>query len=183
MYFKRAWSLECEDGYVLVDPRSNPDDRLFAIPFNKEVKFKHYSIKASEKGMSPPLTFKYPNGKSFEYFADIANGDDAIMKEYMIFAVHDFVPIVVYNKDGTAFKNIKILPNEGKIVLTKHAFLKQNNIISEVSFDTLRKEGFAAVAEFMGSDFHVSIKEVYEQLKKFIFHHEKVMKVFSSTIH
>jgi hypothetical protein len=129
--------------------------------------------------MAPPLTVKYPNGVSYEYYADIANGDDGVMKDYMAHSVTTFTPIVVYKKDGTPFKDIKIFPSEGKIVLKHHATNKKETIY----FDALRKGGFSAVAEFMGTDFNVDVKEVHDQLMKFIAHHEKVMKVFSSHLH
>ncbi|HSX03441.1 MAG TPA: hypothetical protein VLG76_01795 [Rhabdochlamydiaceae bacterium] len=177
--------IECKDGYVLLDPRFNPNTRIFSIPFECEVAFEHFSIKAGKKGVfspfSPLLTLKYhgPEEKQLEITTMIENGDDIVMKHYMTESVTSFIPIVIYQKDGKPFKDIKIFPSLGKIVLKNHI---TNDKLS-ISFEAIRKGGFSAVAEFMGSDFHIDIQTACDELQKFIFHHEKIMKVFNQSLH
>jgi hypothetical protein len=50
--------VECSDGFVLLDARSNPDDRIFSIPFGGTEQYPGFTITASLSGSTTPLTLK-----------------------------------------------------------------------------------------------------------------------------
>ena len=79
--------IECQDGYVLLDPRDAPNLRIFSIPFEQKINQENFSITASKPGSTIPIvvTYSTPSGEeTFEYCTNLANGDDLVMKHFMM---------------------------------------------------------------------------------------------------
>ncbi len=94
--------IECSEGFVLLDARSNPKTRIFSVgPFGGNVQYPGFTITASHSGSTTPLTLKCQNGQGFEFCTNVGNGDDLVIKHYAMKAPfesgHEYVPIVTYN--------------------------------------------------------------------------------------
>lgn len=186
--------IECSNGFVMLDPRSNPNDRIFSIPFESTVQYQFFSITASNAGSVTPLMLKFERldedhpELAFEYYTNIANGDDIVMKHYVMEACTSFIPISLYNPDGSARKFILVVPNESKIVL------KDNNASGKMRTQTitfksiLNGELREKLEAFMAPNycssapkFHLSVDMVCEQIYKFASQEERIKQLFKQT--
>ncbi|MGC1878307.1 MAG: hypothetical protein WA347_02990 [Rhabdochlamydiaceae bacterium] len=185
--------IQCSDGFVLLDARSNPEDRIFSIPFESTVQYKDFSIAASKRGSSIPLTVKYKKSDDhpeviFEYCTNVANGDDLVMKHFMMQASLSFIPISLYNPDGSARKYIIVVPNQSKIVL-KNNNASQEKRTQTITFKSiLRGELFQKLEAFMQPNyccsspgFHMSIDTLHQQLIKFASQEERIKTLFQQS--
>jgi hypothetical protein len=174
-----ALIIECDDdqdgGYVLIDPRSNPENRIFAIPYHSTKEFPGFSITAKGKRSPNPLTQKNDK-EEYEYWVTIANGGDLVLKRYILWSL-SFIPIVTYNPDGSPRKLIKILPNEKKIELID----KENpNEKVSIPFNVIPHRSIHTLLErFMGRDFQLSSSTVHEELIAFATRYERTTALFN----
>src|SRR3984957_11606645 len=167
--------IECQDGLVFIDNRPVPKMRLFSIAFNSTFEDKDFSITVSPRGISPPLIFNWPD-KRLEYYTDIANGVDIVNKQFMPFAISQFIPIAVYAKYGKKKKDIIIKPGEARVRLMNHI----NQEKRYISFEDILKNGLIKeLKEFMGSDFHTSPQDANDEIIKFVSHAEELKEMFT----
>ncbi len=170
--------IPCKDGYVMLDPRSNPDYRIFSVPYGSTSQSKTYVLTAGKKGASPALILKNQiagKEESFEYFIDVANGDDIVAKSYMIKSIEKMIPIAVYKPDGSPLKSIKIIPSESSIIFKDHVSEKEKTI----NYEWVGDPSFLVNLEaFMGSDFHMPIQTVYKEIVSFVSQESKLARAF-----
>ncbi len=170
--------IPCEDGYVFLDPRSNPDHRIFSVPYGSTSKYKDFVLTAGKKGASPALILKNQiaeQEESFEYFIDVANGADIVAKSYLFKSVDEMIPIAAYKPDGSPLKSIKIIPSESMILFKDHVAGKEKL----TTFEWVDHPSFAQNLEtFMGSDFHMSTETAYKEISSFVAQQSKLAKAF-----
>lgn len=176
--------IECMDGVVLVDTRSCPEDRLFAIPFGTSYQHgKHTCFTAAlQQGQQPPLTQTWLNdeGKEVdrhEFYTNIANADDSVMKKFIADTSTDWMPIATYKKDGTggALKDVKIFLQEEKIILKNHI----TNTKKTISFESIQESGcLHDLEEFMGVDFNFTPQEIHSQIIKVATQSKRIIAFF-----
>ncbi len=174
-YHHAAVIIECQDGLVFIDNRAVPKMRLFPIAFNSTFEGDGFSITVSPRGISPPLIFNRP-GRHLEYYTDIANGVDIVNKQFMPFAISQFIPIAVYAKNGDKKKDIIIKFGEARVRLMNHTNQEKRYIY----FEEIIKNGLInELKEFMGSDFHTSPQDVNDEIIKFVSHADELKEMFS----
>lgn len=167
--------IECEDGLVFIDNRATPKMRLFPIKFNSTFEGKGFSITVPPRGTTPPLIFNWPENR-LEYYTDISNGADVVNKQFMPYAITNFIPIAVYKKDGDTLKDIIITPKESKIRLKNYNTQEKQY----VSFETIRQGGLQLkLEEFMGSDFHTTPQVANDEIVKFVSYADKMIELFT----
>lgn len=168
--------VECSDGLVFIDNRSVQENRLFSIPFNSTFKGDGFSITALPKGSLPPLILDVP-GERFRYYTHIENGADLVSKQYMFHATSSFIPVAVYKKDGSPLKDVIVKPSESRIRLMDYRTQKKDYI----TFEEIRTSSSAwkeKLKQFMGSDFHITHKDLYKEIVKFACNEFAIKKLF-----
>ncbi len=171
--------IECTDGYVLLDPRSHPDWRIFPIPFGPPVTIQGQTFTAGKPRSQTPILQENDDGE-FEYCTNIANGDDLVAKHFMMEGPfrreNPAVPISVYYLEGTkagrssrtiwvsilqatyTFKNDTIKNEPGRTVI--------------ISFREVLKDGCHTKLErFVAGDpptYNIAIGSLHEDLVQFV---------------
>lgn len=174
--------VECADGYVLIDSRSNPNYRIFQVPFNRTELFDGFTLTASHRGSTTPLTLVTGDKQEFEFCTNITNADDLIMKLYVLHSGMSFTPISCYFEDGSPKKYIMVLPSEGKIVL-KDKTVKEGRT-QEISFKAILEEGFLlpTLEAFMGKDFQVSAETAYREIVRLVTQEARIKQLYEQII-
>lgn len=182
--------VECTDGFVLIDPRSDPKNRIFLIPFQTTVGYDGFHIKALTRGSSTPLTITYDEMDeypelSFEYHTNILNGDDIVMKHFIMHVSTEFIPISLYNPDGSARKYILVIPSESKIILKNKSTTKDKESQTFSFSSILKGELKDKLEQFMAPDyvslvpgFHIPFEVLYQQLYHFASQEETIKRLF-----
>lgn len=186
--------IECADGFVLLDARANPDDRIFSIPFGSTIHHKDFSITASKAGSLTPLIQKYEKTinhpeTTFEYCVNVGNGDDLVMKYFVMHAPYtdlESMPICVYNLDGSEHKFILVFPNKTQILFKDQTVSKKNRPPA-ITFKSIREENFRPKLEaFMAPNycctvtkFNSSIDTVYRHIVQFAYQEKRIQQLFS----
>jgi hypothetical protein len=181
--------IECTDGFVLLDTRSNPANRIFAIPFESTKEYNGLTITAAKPGSTTPLNVtnhavKHHPEVHFEYCTHIANGDDLVLKHYVMDAA-SFVPISMYNPDGSARKFIKVVPNSSEIIFIDRP-LSGEERRQTMSFESIRKGELRPQLEaFMKPEprnafhgFHQTIETIYQHLTQVASQAERIKQIF-----
>lgn len=177
--------FECKDGYVLIDSRSNPADRIFSIPFESTLSCKDFSITTSKTGSAIPLTIKYEkSNESFEYGIDVSNGDDIVMKHFVM-KTGSFLPISIYNPDGSARKYVKVVHNESKIVLIDNNAPKEKREQTFTFKSILKGDLLPKLKAFMEPNyncvnpgFHIPFDILYQQITRLASQEEKIKQLY-----
>lgn len=178
--------IQCSDGYILLDPRSDPNQRIFSVPFNSTTTYEHFSIIASEPGSATPLIIKNPE-RSYEYCTNVANGDDLVMKHYIMDQVDAAMPekafpVSVYEKSGRSRKTIWVNPTLGKITLKDLTTSEPSKRSQIVTFEDILHEGFKEkLQNFMGTDFHIPFDRLYKQLCTFASLEKRIKQIYRQT--
>jgi hypothetical protein len=183
--------IECQDGYVLIDNRSNPNNRLFWAPFNTslECSFEEitpdgstihptFFLTAGPPGASVPLTQTYGDGIPHEFSTDTPNIDDLITKHYIQFGISEFIPVAVYKKDGRPLKDIKVSPSRNMVILKDHV----TGFKKVFSFEEIQRGDLSVdeLKEFMGKGvFHSKRRTVHEEIFLVVSGIERIKKVFA----
>ena len=90
-------------------------------------------------------------------------------------AITEFIPIAVYNKDGSPKKDIMIIPSRGQVRLNDHTSAPK-----KIPFAEVGKEGFLEeLKEFMGSDFHIDPQETHDRIVKMVSQIAELRKLFA----
>jgi len=186
--------VECADGYVLLDPRSDPNHRIFSIPFNTNVQYRGFSIKATKAGTVTPLVINYEKTDklpeaTFEYCLRVANGDDIVMKHYVMEAYSSFIPISLYNSDGSARKYILVVPKESKIVFKDNDATNSKRTQTLTFKCILNGELAEKLKQFITPNyccqrphhFHIPIETLYQHIYKFVFNENLFGQIFRQT--
>jgi hypothetical protein len=181
--------IECSDGYVLLDARSNRDLRIFSIAFGETKQFLGFAITASKPGSTTPLKVHCP-GQSFEYCTNVGNGDDLVMKHFVMHAPfdpgHEYYPIATYNPDGSDRKFIGVSLKTSSLFLKDRAAPKGTRA-ENISFKWIREnpvEFYKKLADFMKpSDkfkgFLIPIQTVFQQLVKLASQESRIRRLFT----
>ena len=91
--------VECMNGYVLIDPRSFPNERIFEVPHNRSVIINGKTFTGDKPRSTTPVIETHPYTEErpemeFEYCTNIANSDDIIAKHFMMEA--SSFPVAAY---------------------------------------------------------------------------------------
>jgi len=184
--------VQCTDGYVLLDPRSDPNIRIFSIPFNEEIQQGSISLTASKPGSTTPLRITYttPEGdeETYEYCTHIENADDLVMKHFMMDAPFappkaPAFPVSAYFPDGGASKCIWVSPLKSKLTLKNMTLPKEHpERTVEVSFREVQEGLLRSRLERLYDSglptFHIPLELLHEQLVKFVANAATLDKIF-----
>jgi hypothetical protein len=186
--------MECQNGYVLIDNRSNRAARLFAAPFNREVKCSFpeigiggdpilitFSLKAGPPGSSIPLIQTFGDGPLYQLCTNIADVEDLIAKCYIQHGISEFIPIAVYREDGRPRKAIKVSPSRNEVKLKDHltgyrkTFTFEQILAGDLSVEELKA--------FMGKAvFHSKRRTIHEEIIRVVSQIERIKALFAHLI-
>ena len=187
--------VECRDGYVLLDARDAPNLRIFSIPFEQRTKQGDISHSASMPGSTIPVSVTYTNEtqeETFEYCTNIANGDDLVMKHFIMEAPFEppnnpAFPISTYYPKGGASKCIWISLLQSKLTLKNMTLSKGNkDRTDEISFQEIQDGRLPSrLQRFYYSGmptptFHIPFDVLHEQLVKFVKNAEVIKQIFQA---
>ncbi len=179
--------VECSDGYVFIDPRDKPENRIFSVPFNESIKFGNFTFSASMPRSTIPLKL-ITSDKTYEYCTNIDNGDDLVLKHFIVEAPFEGppaspgFPVSAWKPTGGSFKTIWVSPIHAKLTL-KNMTLKRDDPerSSVISFQKIR-EGEKALLDRLynqGSPtFQIPQKVIEKELFKFIDNAETINEIF-----
>ncbi len=172
--------VECTDGYILLDPRSHPDFRIFSIPFDHPFTIHNVTYTAAGPGSQTPI-FQTNSEEEFEYCTNIANGDDLVTKHFMMEAPFDppkdpAFPVSCYYLDGDKMgrgsRTIFVSPLNATFTFKNDTVEgKERTLI--ISFKDVLKDGFRAQLERFyvagkPPTFNIDIESLHEQLVQFV---------------
>lgn len=183
--------IECRDGYVLLDPRSAPNLRIFSIPFEQTISQDNISLTASKSGSITPVSVSYKYEtmeETFEYCTNIANGDDLVMKHFMMDAPFNppddpAFPISAYYPNGKSSKCIWVSLVHSKLTLKNMTLPKEDEgRTQEVSFQEIREGHLHPQLKHLYDSgiptFQTPFNALYEQLTQFAEKAEVIKQVF-----
>jgi len=183
--------IECSDGYVLLDPRNDPTQRIFSIPFGQKIVLGPLSLSAGPPGSMRPISgsLEIPDEEeNFEYCTNIANGDDLVMKHFMVWAPffpaqNPAFPIFVYDPSGRVSKTIYISLLQAKITLKNMNLPKEDpERTIEISFPKIREgRSYGQLKRFYDTGsptFHTPLDELHGQLVTFVANAEVINQLF-----
>jgi hypothetical protein len=173
--------LECTDGYVLLDPRSHPDYRIFPIPFDKSVTIHGTTFTAANPGSQIPIFQTDPKGE-FEYCTNIANGDDLVAKHFIMEAPFNppedpAFPISAYylegEKTGRGSRTIWVSLLQAKLTFKNDTVEGGAERTVIISFKDVLKDSFRAQLERFYTagkppTFNIDVESLYAQLVQFV---------------
>lgn len=183
--------VECTDGYVLLDPRSHPDYRIFPIPFDRPVSIHDKTFTAAESGSQIPIFQTGPEGE-FEYCTNIANGDDLVTKHFMMEAPFNppkdpAFPISAYylngDKAGRGSRTIWVSPLQAKFTFKNDTIEGGTERTAVISFKDVLKDGFRAQLERFyvagkPPTFNIDVESLHEQLVQFVTNASIIDEIF-----
>jgi len=174
--------IECTDGYVLLDPRSSPDYRIFKVPFNGPVIIHGKTFAAAASGSQIPILQTDHEGE-VEYCTNIANGDDIVAKHFMMESPFNApprkdpaFPISAYylegEKKGRGSRTIWVSPLKAKFTFTNDTIAGGPERTITMSFKDVLKDGFRAQLErfYMAGTpptFNIDVGSLHEQIVQF----------------
>lgn len=172
--------IECTDGYLLLDPRSHPDGRIFPIPFGPSVTIHGKTFTANKPGSQTPI-FQTDPEEEFEYCTNIANGDDLVTKHFIMEC--PFVPpkdpafpISAYYLDGPkagrGSRTIWVSPLQAKFTF-KNDTAEGSERTAIISFKDVLKDGFRSQLERFyvagkPPTFNIDVGSLHAQLVQFV---------------
>ena len=173
--------VECTDGYVLLDPRSHPDYRIFPIPFDKPVTFHGKTFTAASSGSQIPISQTDRDGE-FEYCTNIANGDDLVTKHFIMEAPFNppenpAFPISAYypdgDKTGRGSRTIWVSPLQAKFTFKNDTVEGGAEKTIIISFKDVLEDGFRAQLERFyvagkPPTFNIDVESLHAQLVQFV---------------
>lgn len=180
----------CADGFILIDPVSDPTKRIFSLAYSSETQVddKHFTVKSATCHI--PIIESCPQGVH-EYCAHILNAADLILKHYMaeepfLNASNPAFPISAYNQDGSASKCIWISIINETLTLKNLTYSKQDKRrTSEIDIEDVEDhELITELKQFYDAGsptFKISFKELCHKLMTFVDNIELVKSVFAST--
>ena len=173
--------VECTDGYLLLDPRSHPDQRIFPIPFGEPVTIHGRTFTAAKPGSQTPLFKTAPEGE-FEYCTNIVNGDDLVAKHFMMESPfippkNPAFPISAYylngSKAGRSSRTIWVSPLQAKFTFKNDTITSGPERTAITLFEDVLKEDFRDQLKryYVAGElptFHIDVKSLHEQLVQFV---------------
>jgi len=183
--------VECNDGYVLLDTRSNPNHRIFSVPFNQRTTLPFVSLVGSQPGSYTPITMTLANLEAFEYCTNIANSDELVTKHFMMEAPfigdNPAFPISAYYPNGRASKAIFVSLLQAKLTLkngTIQSILPVENPdrTVDISFDEIERGLLYNRLERLYNtglpSFHIPLDELHLQLMTLVANAEAIRHIF-----
>jgi len=184
--------VECADGYLLLDPRSHPDGRIFPIPFGPSVTIHGNTFTAAKSGSQIPIFQTGPEGK-FEYCTNIANGDDLVTKHFMMEGpfVPPKDPSAYYldgDKAGRGSRTIWVSPLQAKFTFKNDTVEGGPERTAIISFKDALKDGFRPQLErfYMAGKpptFNIDVGSLHEQLVQFVTNAGIIDEMFREIYH
>lgn len=184
--------IECSDGYVLLESRSDPKSRIFSIPFEQTIRHGNTSFTAAKPGSTIPILAK-DSKESLEYCTNIANGDDLVMKHFMMEAPFlpsnnptlkpPAFPIAAYYPNGSASKTVWVSLLGSRLTFNNANVSrgKEGREFS-ISFQEIRDghlhSRLKQLYEIGEPTFHIPLEMLHEQLFKFVASAETIKQIF-----
>lgn len=173
--------VECKDGYVLIDPNSNPNERLFSIPFHASLTIGALSFAAAGPGSITPVSVTYTcpgtEDRTFEYCTNIGNSDELVAKHFMMEAPfagdNPAFPVSAYHPDGRGSKTVWVSPVASKLTLKNTTLAKGDpGRTDEISFDEVRQGELHPRLKRLYDNgqpsFHIPLDTLHQQLITFV---------------
>lgn len=188
--FQHACALfYCLDGFILIDPVSDPKKRIFSLPYNDTCDLGDRQFICRYQMDLIPLEEHSKNG-IFEYCAHIVNAEDLILKHYMaeepfLNASNPAFPISTYNQDGSASKCIWISIINDTLTLKNLTYAKSDKRrtseidIEDVEDDELIHE-LRQLYDAGQPTFKTPFPQLCKKLKTFVDNIDLVKEVFAS---
>lgn len=185
--------IECSDGYVLLDPRSNPNDRIFPILFGQSVTMSGQTFTAAGPGCPTPI-FQSNDDEEYEYCTNVTNGDDLVTKHFIMEGPFNppqdpAFPVSAYYlkgpKAGRGSRTIWVSLLKAKFTLKNDTIVdpKDPERTTTVSFqDALQSDFHTQLARFYvaGSPptFNITVDSLHEDLVQFVHNAEIINDIF-----
>jgi hypothetical protein len=171
--------IQCRDGYVLLDPRSDPKERIIQVGFNETfVHSEDITLKGAAENSPIPIIMKNPV-EDYEFCTNIANAADLVIKHYIMGSATEGFPISSYDSTGKAQKFIWINPTQSTLLFKDATTTDPKKRTQNFTYQEALKEGFSAkLREFMKDDFHIPFEKLNKKIRKFISQEERVKRVF-----
>ena len=183
--------VECTDGYLLLDPRSHPDHRIFPIPFGPSVTIHGKTFTANKAGSQTPI-FQTDPEEEFEYCTNIVNGDDLVTKHFIMEAPFNppknpAFPISAYYlegaKAGRSSRSIWVSPRQAKFTFKNDTVEGGPERTAIISFKDVLKGDFRAQLERFyvagkPPTFNIDVESLHEQLVKFVTNTDIINGIF-----
>ncbi len=173
--------VECTDGYLLLDPRSHPDQRIFPIPFGPSVTIHGKTFTAAKSGSQTPI-FQIDSEGEYEYCTNIANGDDLVTKHFMMEEPFKppkdpAFPISAYYLDGPkagrGSRTIWVSPLNAKFTFKNDTVKDLAERTDTIPFQEALEKNFRARLErfFVAGappTFNIDVESLYGHLVQFV---------------
>lgn len=173
--------VECTDGYVLLDPRSHPDHRIFSIPFDRPIIIHGKTFTAANRGSQIPIS-QIDRDEEFEFCTNIANADDIITKHFIMEAPFNppenpAFPISAYylegEKTGRGSRTIWVSPLQTKFTFKNDTVESGPERTITISFKDILNDGFRAKLERFyvagkPPTFNIDVESLRKQLVRFV---------------
>lgn len=175
--------IECQDGYIFLDPRAEPKDRVFSIPFGSTIDFPQFTLTSARKGSDTPLIVKYPKNdiepeRAFECCTNVANGGDLVLKHFMMDTLVNSFPVSTY--DQKFRKTIWVNPTSGEVTFKNLSTTDPNKRTLKLKFKNVLDSKFKQqLSEFMGDDFHVPIDTLFNQFYRLASRLDRIKQLYN----
>lgn len=181
--------LYCLDGFILIDPVSDPSKRIYLLPYQTsiEIEGKIFTTKSPQDLI--PIQ-EISTGGQFEYCSHIFNAQDLILKHYMaeepfLNANNPAFPISTYNQDGSTSKCIFISIINDTLTLKNMTYAKSDKRrTSEIDIEDVDDdELFCELKKLYDAGqptFKTPFSQLCKKLKTFVDNIDLVKDVFSS---
>jgi hypothetical protein len=183
--------IECNDGYVAIDANSDPNNRIYSIPFNQTIQRGVLTFSAVGPGSCTPVivieSFPDEQMQMFEYCTNLANGDELVRKHTMMNGPFDpetgAIPIVTYYPNGEWCKTIWVSLLRSRIIL-KNGTIARGEVgrTDVVPFDEMRQDHLRPrlkqLYETGEPTFHIPFETMHQQLSTFVENVELIREVF-----
>lgn len=181
--------LYCLDGFILIDPVSDPSRRIYLLPYQTTTEIEGKSFTTKSPHDLIPIKESSISGE-FEYCSHILNAEDMILKHYMaeepfLSANNPSFPISTYNQDGSASKCIFISIINDTLTLKNMTYAKTDKRrTSEIDIEDVDDdELFCELKKLYDAGqptFKTPFSQLCKKLKTFVDNIELVKDVFSS---
>lgn len=177
--------VQCQDGYVLIDPYLASSKRILSLGFNQTIKPNSYTCAAASlPGADIPIQLTYNGEEVLTYHTHLANIDDLVFKNYMMEIVMQPPPpgqypafsACVYDyrpKQKKIIKCILISPLASKLIFKDLTVREEGpGRTTEISFQeaVLTDKLSSTLKHFYSTHptFRIKQEKLYQQLLEFV---------------
>jgi hypothetical protein len=194
--------IECSDGYVLLDPRSNFNNRIYPVRFGQSVMMCGQTFTAAGPGSPTPIfqskpIFQSNDDEEYEYCTNVTNGDDLVTKHFIMESPFDppqdpAFPVSAYYlkgpKAGRGSRTIFVSPLKAKFTFKNDTLAPEDpERTTVISFqDALQSDFHARLTRFYVAGapptFNIKLDSLHEDLVQFV-HNAEIINAIFQEIH